>query len=34
MQDDIYTDNPSENELNFRYSREERLKNAPDTVKR
>ena len=34
MQDEIYTENPSENELNFRYSREERLKNAPEIVKK
>ena len=31
---EIYTENPSENELNFRYSREERLKNAPEIVKK
>ena len=34
MQDEIYTDNPSESELNFRYNREERLKNAPETVRK
>ncbi len=34
MQDDIYTENPSEAELNFRYNREERLKNAPENVKK
>ena len=34
MQDEIYTENPSEAELNFRYNREERLKNAPETVRK
>lgn len=34
MQDEIYTDNPSEAELNFHYKREERLKDAPIVVQK
>ena len=34
MQDEIYTDNPSEAELNFHYKREERLKDAPTVVQK
>ena len=34
MQDEIYTENPTEAELNFHYKREERLKDAPTVVKK
>ena len=34
MQDEIYTENPTEAELNFHYNREDRLKDAPTVVKK
>lgn len=34
MQDEIYTENPTEAELNFHYKREDRLKDAPTVVKK
>ena len=34
MQDEIYTDNPTETELVFHYKREDRLKDAPTVVKK
>ena len=34
MQDEIYTDNPTEPELVFHYKREDRLKDAPTVVKK
>lgn len=34
MQDEIYTENPTEAELNFHYNREDRLKDAPTVVQK
>lgn len=34
MQDEIYTENPTEAELNFHYKREDRLKDAPTVVQK
>jgi hypothetical protein len=34
MQDEIYTENPTEAEINFHYNREDRLKDAPTVVKK
>ena len=34
MQDEIYTEDPTEAELNFHYNREDRLKDAPTVVKK